>query len=242
MWAKLRRDEIGAAARDGSVPLLPVGAIEQHGPHLPLDTDINASFEVCRRAAAALRDRAVVLPPVWWGLSPYWMGFPGTLTLRAETLLALIADIVSSVSRHGFRQLLIVNGHGGNDGLLQAAAAQSSTADFRVASVSYWNLAPDVLRATRDGGIGHAGEAETSINLHLQPEAVDHEARASGVELPLPRRAIGARHGVYEPPWPARDSEQGVFGRPQAASKETGERIIDAAAAKLVELIQEFAA
>jgi creatinine amidohydrolase len=245
MWGTLRRDEIAAAARAGVVALLPVGAIEQHGPHLPLDTDINAALTICRLAAESNPDAALVLPPVWWGLSPYWMGFPGTLTLRAETLLSVIADIAGSVAQHGFRRMLIVNGHGGNDGLLQAAAAQASRAEFRVASVSYWNLAPEALQGTSDRGIGHAGEAETSIALHLQPESLDLTPIEAdpGVNLPIARRAdIAARHGVYEPPWPERDSPPGVMGHPSAASAETGQRIIQAAAGRLAELIKEFAA
>jgi creatinine amidohydrolase len=193
------------------------------------------------RAAESVQDRMVVLPPVWWGLSPYWMSFPGTLTLRAETLLNLVLDIARSVERHGFTRLLIVNGHGGNDGLLQAAAAQASSVGFRVASVSYWNLAPAALASTGDRGIGHAGEAETSIALHLQPEAVDQSALPDGIDLPVARRAqVAARHGVYEPPWPERDSPAGVMGRPSAAEAETGKRIIDAAAAGLADLVREF--
>jgi creatinine amidohydrolase len=225
------------------VPLLPVGAIEQHGDHLPVDTDSNAALAVCTRAANAAADGALVLPPLWWGLSPYWMSFPGTLTLRAETLLNLVLDIASSVRHHEFKRLLMVNGHGGNDGLLQAAAAQASTPQFRVASVSYWNLASSALASASDRSIGHAGDAETSIALHLQADSVDLARAPTGVQLPVARRAaVGARSGVYEPPWPERDSPQGVFGQPAAASAELGERIIDAAAARLVELIQEFAA
>jgi creatinine amidohydrolase len=243
-WATLRRDEIGAAAQHGAVTLLPLGAIEQHGPHLPVNTDINAALRVCTRAAESMPERALVLPPVWWGLSPYWMSFPGTLTLRPETLLNLIADIASSVRHHGFTRLIIVNGHGGNDGLIQAAAAQNSTPEFRVASVSYWNLAPDVLRATADRGIGHAGEAETSIGLHLQPECVAQLSPPDvGVDLPIARRStVAAPHDVYEPPWPEHDAPRGVMGSPSAGNVETGRRIVEAAAANLARLIQEFAA
>jgi creatinine amidohydrolase len=242
-WATLRRDEIGAAAQHGAVTLLPLGAIEQHGPHLPVNTDINAALRVCTRAAESMPERALVLPPVWWGLSPYWMSFPGTLTLRPETLLNLITDIASSVRHHGFTRLIIVNGHGGNDGLIQAAAAHASSPEFRVASVSYWNLAPDVLRATADRGIGHAGEAETSIALYLQPDLVDQAALDAGVDLPIARRStVAAPHGVYEPPWPEHDSPQGVMGHPPAGNVETGRRIVDTAAANLARLIQELAA
>ena len=85
---------------------------------------------MCARAAECVRDFPVlVLPPIWWGLSPYWMRFPGTLTLSPETLVALIADLARSVAGHGVRRLVVVNGHGGNDGLIQAAAIKASIGD-----------------------------------------------------------------------------------------------------------------
>jgi creatinine amidohydrolase len=246
-WGSLRRGEIAAAAEAGAVALLPTGATEQHGPHLPLDTDINAATTVCMRAAQLLDGAAVVLPPVSWGVSPYWMGFSGTITVRPETLLALVADIVTSVAKHGFGGMVIVNGHGGNDGLLQAAAAQASSQTLRVASVSYWNLAPDALQANAsgDGGnIGHAGEAETSIALHLQPHHVDVTAIEPdpGVDLPVPRQAFAEGHRVYEPPWPERHSPQAVFGHPRAATSTRGQLIIDAAVAGLGQLVRELRA
>jgi creatinine amidohydrolase len=137
LWQKLRRGEVQAAAEAGGLVLLPVGAVEQHRPYLPLDTDSLTAFTVCARAAECVREFPVlVLPPVWWGLSPYWMRFPGTLTLSPETLVALIADLARSVAGHGFRRLVVVNGHGGNDGLIQAAAIKASTGILRVAALS----------------------------------------------------------------------------------------------------------
>src|SRR4051812_19352318 len=82
LWQKQRREQVAAAARRDGLGILPTGAVEQHGPHLPLDTDSYSSFEIAVRAAALVgRFPVLVLPPVWWGLSPYWMVFPGTLTL-----------------------------------------------------------------------------------------------------------------------------------------------------------------
>ena len=110
-WQKLRRDQVASEAERGAVLLLPIGAVEQHGPHLPLDTDIAAATAICERAAALLDEPpALVLPPIPWGLSPYWLPFPGTLTLRPETILALVDDLGASVAAHGFRRL--VNGAG----------------------------------------------------------------------------------------------------------------------------------
>src|SRR3954447_26999723 len=122
LWQKQRREQVAAAARRGGggaaaagrggLVTRPPGAVEQHGPHLPLDTDSFSAFAIAVRAAALVeRFPALVLPPIWWGLSPYWMVFPGTLTLRPETLLDVIEDLSRSVAQHGFRKLVILNGH-----------------------------------------------------------------------------------------------------------------------------------
>jgi creatinine amidohydrolase len=246
-WGKLRRGEIADAAQQRAMVLLPTGAIEQHGPHLPLDTDSATAWELCVRAAEAVREECptLVLPPLWWGLSPYWMGFPGTITLRPEVLIEVVADVCSSVARHGFSRLIIVNGHGGNDGLLQGAVVKASTAAFRIASLSYWALLPDVLREVteRDHGlIGHAGELETSIQLFLAPDAVNMSAVSADqcASIPLERRAPVARLAVYEPPDPEGDAPQGVFGYAPAASAAKGKQVVTTAAERLANFIRSF--
>ncbi len=244
LWQKCRRGEVQRAAAAGGLALLPIGSVEQHGPHLPLDTDSFSAFTIAVRAAEQVAEFPVlVLPPVWWGLSPYWMVFPGTLTLRAETLTEIIVDIAASVARHGFRHMVIVNGHGGNHGLMQAAAVKASSEEFRVAALSYWTLVADEMRAlsTRDGGgIGHAGEMETSIQLHLQPECVDMtEVKPEHcVDLEAYERAFA--RGVYLPPNPRDESPHGVYGMSHAADEEKGRRVVAAAAGELAAFVRTF--
>jgi creatinine amidohydrolase len=250
-WHKLRRDQIAALAAAGAVPLLPFGAIEQHGPHLPLDTDTDAATAVCERAAALLTASAeegelaaVVLPPIWWGLSPYWMGFPGTLTLRPETILALISDIGASVARHGFRRLVIVNGHGGNEGIIGVAATQLADHGLRAHALSYWSLIPDELRANArhdGGGIGHAGEVETSIALHRQPDRVAPLPAATAcTDLAALAAAPFAAVG-YAPPDPATDAPTGVYGRADAGRADLGQLVLDRAADQLAAFVRHLA-
>jgi creatinine amidohydrolase len=248
-WGKLRRAEIADAVQQHALVLLPTGAVEQHGPHLPLDTDSATAWEVCIRAAEAVREDCptLVLPPLWFGLSPYWMGFPGTITLRPEVLMDLVADVCDSVAKHGFSRLIIVNGHGGNDGLLQAVTARSSSPGFRTSSLSYWSLMPDALREITEsdqGSVGHAGEIESSIQLYLAPDGVDMASVSAEqcTSLPLARRAAVARLAVYEPPNPAGDAPHGVFGQATSASAKKGERIISIATARLAEYIRSFRA
>ncbi len=246
LWQKCRRSEIKDAADAGAVALLPIGAVEQHGPHLPLDTDSFTAFIVCARAAERIRDFPVlVLPPIWWGLSPHWMGFPGTLTLKAETLLALIADVSESVAHHGVRRLIIVNGHAGNNGLIQVAALRATEMGLQAAALSYWNVIPEVMRSLteRDGGsIGHSGEMETSIQLFLQPDCVEISAVTNEqcLDLAVRDQRYGPTEGIYLPPTPALDSPHGVYGIAHAGTADKGRKVIDAAADRVAEFVRRF--
>ena len=247
-WQKLRREQVAEIAAAGGVLLLPIGAIEQHGPHLPIDTDISAATAVCERAAIRLAASddppALVLPPIWWGLSPYWIGFAGTLTLRPETILALISDLGASVAQHGFRRLVIVNGHGGNEGIIAVAATQLASHGLRAAALSYWALIGEELRqwSRHDGGgIGHAGEVETSIARFLQPDLVaDPPPAAQCADLAAMASKPFAGIG-YAPPDPAREAPNGVYGHAPAGRAELGERIIERAGEGLAEFVRDFA-
>lgn len=247
-WQKLRRDQVAEAAKGGTVLLLPIGAVEQHGPHLPLDTDVNAATAVCERAVARLGEGgdppALVLPPIWWGLSPYWLGFAGTLSLRPETILALVSDLGASVARHGFRRLVIVNGHGGNAGVIGVAATQLADHGLRAAALSYWELIGEELRAwsRHDAGyIGHAGEVETSIARFLQPDLVGEVPPAdTGADLAV-RAATPFAHVGYAPPDPANEAPSGVFGVAAAGRADLGQAVIETAAERLAAFIRHFA-
>lgn len=245
-WQKLRRQQIAGAAEAGGIVVQPIGSIEQHGPHLPLDTDTNAVTEVAIRAAQQVEGPpALVLPTIAWGLSSYWMPFAGTITLRPETILALFEDITASVAQHGFSRMAIVNGHGGNAGIIQVAATMAAEHGVRAESFSYWNLIAAEMRElsqTDGGGIGHAGEVETSIELYLQPELVAHELATpeicSDLNALMAEPFAGAASG---PPDPTRESPHGVYGSAPDGNRELGEKVIDVAAARLAEYLQHFA-
>jgi len=179
-WEKLRRGELGALAEAGAWVLLPVGSMEQHGEHLPVDTDTMTAWHVARSAAAMLEHPpTVVTPPVWAGLSPHHTAFPGAISLRLETLASLITDICASIASQGFGGIVLLNGHGGNRSLLEALALElRHRLSLPILAVSYWDLIPEVLEEVREGkgvSIGHSGELETSIQLYLQPQRVAEE-------------------------------------------------------------------
>jgi creatinine amidohydrolase len=226
--------------------IVPVGSIEQHGPHLRLDEDIANALALAESAAQASPHTVLVAPPVWWGMASHHMGFAGTISLRLETFSALVTDICTSLAEHGFRRILLLNGHGGNAAPLVATAAQlSADHGLFVSTVSYWALIPDILTdvgTSAQGGMGHAGEMETSIALHLRPDTV----LADRLEVDIPATASGPRAidfrslgAVSMPLDLKRDSSNGVIGDPTAATAAKGAVIVTALVERLVGVIDD---
>jgi creatinine amidohydrolase len=225
-------------AREGATALWPVGATEQHGDHLATGFDLVAAAAVCERAAAQLGRSVVVLPGLPFGSSDHWLPLGATLSLRPGTLAAVVLDVVRSLEATGVVQLVIVNGHAGNVGPILAALGELSQARPRVELVSYWQLlgADELAAASRadGGGVGHAGEFETSIALYLSGGLIvgDRLPEESGVAL---RDGIpGSRTGAFlRVPRPLEESPTGVYGDPRPARRELGEFAVEAASLAL---------
>lgn len=178
--------EVEALVGPDTVVIVPTGATEQHGQHLPLEVDSCIVEEVARRAAelVASQIRVIVAPTVPFGVSGYHMSFPGTLTLSMQTFLAVVEEICESLIHHGFRRILILNGHGGNHDPIKIAARNiADRTGVAVAAASYWNIAADELAPFQDSEVdaipGHACGFETACMLLLRPSLVDKEAMIS---------------------------------------------------------------
>jgi creatinine amidohydrolase len=243
--------EVAELDRDRTVAVLPTAAVEQHGPHLPLDTDTFLCTRVVEEAAARAQRRGTVLvaPTLAYGSSAHHMAFAGTLTLTAATFLTAVGEICGSLAQHGFRRLLVVNGHGGNSALAREAVQQLAVhAPVLAAAVDYWALAhesADEVRNSPPGGMAHACEFETSLMLHLRPESVRHELIRR--EIPQPRFAAERLDlllpGVVAAGWRTHElSSSGVLGAPDLATAEKGERLFEACVDGLSELIEELRA
>jgi creatinine amidohydrolase len=245
--------EVKHAIEEKRIVILPVGSTEQHGPQLPLDTDIVNSFEIAK--AAAQRTGSLVAPPLYYGITPHWMGFPGTMSIEWNTWIKFVTQIGQSLSKHGFRKLVILNGHGGNSAAIQLAAqniAESSAGKCTVAAFSYWDVSHEQVNAIRrseSGGMGHSCELETSLQLHLR----DHLVKMDRAVKNLRTRqsvfeaidmmdegghvlfySVGGGGGAYEP------GEWGVIGDPTVATKENGRKFFDAIVGQVAKVLDDL--
>lgn len=249
-FEEMTSPQIDALDRDRTVLVLPIGSVEQHGNHMPLGTDTMLSEGLCLTAAERLAPHVLVLPPPWYGYSPHHMQFAGSITLRAETLMALGADIVGSVVKHGFRRIVLVNGHGGNAnliGMMATSLGHEHRGMARIAGLTYFQLAAAEiasLRKSRKGGMGHAGEFETAMMQHLRPGLVRIDEAASiypvtGTPYLSTDLVEGSRVSTYLDF--ADLSPTGTLGDPSLASAEQGERFFAACTETLVQFLQDFA-
>jgi creatinine amidohydrolase len=246
-WSTLRRGDLDAMDRRTPV-ILPVGATEQHGRHLPLGTDSMILEAIVRELDASFGGRLLVLPSWQVGMSAHHMKFPGTLTLTHETLRLSVYELAESVLRHGFRRLLLLNGHGGNQSILAVAGEQIGQRwpEMECLVASWWGPAGESLKDLQEGplgSVGHACEFETSIMLAIAPELVDmSSAEDGGIQHRVESMWFDMLHGPAATCYRPFDvlSENGVFGRPSLASAEKGKRVLEAAAAALHRLIADF--
>jgi creatinine amidohydrolase len=244
-WVNLKAYELRDLATRDAVVVVPVGSTEQHGPHLPVQVDALLAGEVSRQAARRAWDTApvVVMPPVWTGLAEHHMSLGGTITLDYATFAALLHGICHSIARHGFRRILILNGHGGNiTGLNVLTGELAQEVDAVVAMACYWTIdaAAEAFAVILDmqSNVRHAGEAETSMLLALRPDLVDMDA-AARIDPPL--EGLSARGAAYRWRPIAHWSESGVIGAPAAATAEKGERLLAAAAQAVADTILDAA-
>ena len=243
--------EIKEAIKAQKVVLLVVGSIEQHGPALPVGTDSFLGYEVCRRAAEKVSDDVLLLPPVYFGVSEHHMDFPGTIAIKGETLVRYVTEICQSLVRHGFKKILLVSSHGGNSQSVGDVTREIAlTTEALCMSMMHFSLIIDeikALRASEIGGIGHAGEVETSMMLYIRPELVvkDLVAKDGILESDLldsvphdPNKRLVAMFIEPFSKW----TKSGIIGDAIPANADKGEKWINVAAEHLAELIRQYKA
>src|SRR5881227_3853510 len=240
-FAHLTLEEVRDLDRTKAVTILPVGAVEAHGPHLPLATDVIIAETMARAAGARLAARgydAILLPPLAYTAAAFAAGFPGTVSVQPATVTALLVDLAGSLARHGLRVLAVANAHLDPAHLSAVAAALAQNGPETGARIVF----PDVTRkpwATRlteefRSGACHAGQYESSIVLAARPELVRETVRRS---LPANPRSLSGAIRAGQTNFEQAGGPRAYFGSPAEARADEGARTIEVLGAILEEAV-----
>ena len=238
-WAEMN-DAIGMQ----KLIILPTGSTEQHGRHLPLDVDVFLCESVCLEVGKRAPDKVLVLPPVSYGLNLHHIDFPGTIHIEPETFIAFCLNITKSVAYHGFEKILLVNGHGSNQPLIDLIARKTVLAtDSLCFATGYFQFLMEKFMEIRESEIiAHADEFETSLYLYLAEERVqmdkavaDNDRMGQYVSSDSTGNYL-VRFNDYWGRW----TETGVHGDATKGTAEKGEQIFEAAVEGLLGLVDEL--
>ena len=247
-YEELTWPEMKEAIAQQPVIVLPVGSVEDHGPHLPLLVDICCATEIARRAVERVDGLALLMPTVYYGFEEHHMEFPGTISIQGQTLINYATDIGVSVARHGFTKMLILNGHGSNAPFLEIAARNiTNTTPAVCAFANWWRLGAKVMKEIREsdfpGGMSHGCEAETSALLYLRPDLVQMDKAEKDISFQksdfIWRDLVTPSPVSFMESW-SRISKEGVVGDPTLATRKKGERIVEGTAEEVAAFLREF--
>jgi creatinine amidohydrolase len=250
VWGDLTWPELDEAARRRPVVVIPVGSMEQHGPHLPLDTDNFLSGGWCEQAAERAPDDILLLDQIPYGYNIHATDFPGTIHVGHETFIAYCTDVCRSVAFHGFEKIVLVNGHGSNAGPLDLVARRvTMETGAACASLLWLTLGAQEWKTVREsvfpGGCSHACEAETSLYLHVAPEKVlfdrveDHVRPNMDDLFYVDLFGSGPVKLGY---WTSADTPHGAIGQPSLATAEKGQLLFEASLENFLEFVRRFRA
>jgi creatinine amidohydrolase len=238
----------------GKVCILPCGAVEQHGHHLPLDVDVVCPTGIARGAGQLLPDKILVLPTICYGYTGHVMDFPGTINSHYTTFMEHVLDVTKSLAYHGFKKILLLNGHGSNMPNLDLVARRTNLeTDAECVLAAWWNLLTvdkDFLPGWREskfpGGCAHACELETSLYLYLDEDNVRKDRIKSGTisfnedNSPFNWVDLFATGPATTISWTSSYSESGVLGEAELATKEKGEQVYAEAVRQLAAFVSYF--
>src|SRR3954466_12866135 len=253
-YEKLTWPEINDAVDLGKVCVIPCGAVEQHGHHLPLDVDLICPTEIARGAGKAAPDKILVLPTVAYGYTGPVMDFPGTINNDFEHFMHHVLDITKSLAYHGFKKLILLNGHGSNMPNLDLVARRTNLeTDAQCVVCAWWNLLtvdkqflPRWRKSKFPGGCAHACELETSLYLYLDGDSVRTDKIKNGTisfnedKSPFNWVDLFAAGPATVVSWTSSYSETGVLGEPELATAEKGREVYEEAVKQLVRFVHYF--
>ncbi|WEK20999.1 MAG: creatininase family protein [Candidatus Pedobacter colombiensis] len=239
-------------ATGNKIALLPIGAIEQHGPHLAVSTDIDLVSEVAKRAEQQLPEDILLCPPLPFGSSHHHLDFGGVMSISAATYTQVLVELVESLLKDGFRRIVLLNGHGGNITPARQALAilshkYDATLKPNIVMITYWELAGKIFAGAapmETPALSHACEYETSLMLYLFPDRVwpDQIQRAKRPDSNgyIPWEDDEPYSGVSMVKQTEFISSNGSSGEPQLGTSEKGKHLFDHAVNSLVSFINSF--
>jgi creatinine amidohydrolase len=249
-WETLSTKDFAQVSRSAPV-LINIAAIEQHGPHLPVEVDARIGQHVVDELDRVMGARILSLPQIKVCCSAHHMSFAGTLSVSHESFLAYAFDMLSSVVAHGFKTIVILNSHGGNQGIGQVLIEKLGIAHpgVRFVFLSWWktaNAALTALRESRFGGIGHACEFETALMMHIAPEAV-REDLISGYNHVLGYEwadidMLEGRGGSLFRTMDDLSGGTGVVGDPSLGTPEKGRKLSEVVVNRIAGMLEDLAA
>jgi creatinine amidohydrolase len=253
-YEKLTWPEINDAVDMGKVCIVPCGAVEQHGPHLPLDVDLVCPTGIARGAAQPMADKVLVLPIVAYGYTGHVMDFPGTINNDFEHFMHHVLDITKSLAYHGFKKIILLNGHGSNWPNLDLVARRTNLeTDAECVPICWWQLLSvdkDFMKGWRQskfpGGCAHACELETSLYLYLDGDNVRKDLIKSGDisfnndGSPFNWVDLFSAGPATCISWTSSYSDTGVLGEAELATAEKGKRAYEEAVKQLCRFITYF--
>ena len=254
IYEKLTWPDINNAVKAKKVIVVPIGSIEQHGSHLPLDVDCVCPRGVALHAAKRVPDKMLVMPTIVHGYTAHVMDFPGTINIHWEHFIKMVVDVASSLAYHGFKKIILLNGHGSNMPNLDLAARRLNLeTDAECVVCAWWSLLtvdkkflPRWRESYFPGGCAHACELETSAYLYLDEDNVRKDLARDG------RVSFNEEHSDFQwvdlfaagpasvISWTSTYTKTGVLGAADLATKEKGRAAVEEAAKQLARLIVEF--
>jgi len=234
--------EITDALKEVDTVVVPLGSVEQHGPHLPVGTDTLIPIAVAKRVAE--RAKVLIAPPVYYGNSLSMVDMKGVFTVTPDTLASLLLDLCKSFSKQGFKKIVFINGHGGNKQVLsfigQKARIETGAIIVRI---DWWDIATEEIPKICESEVVHADEGETSMMLACRPDLVDMKKAVKDETYDklvnvLTGEKPKNRPEVYVPfsKW----SKTGLIGDATKASKIKGEKILNAVVNNIVDFLQQL--
>ncbi|HEY3963484.1 MAG TPA: creatininase family protein [Planctomycetaceae bacterium] len=237
---KLTTARLASLNRDQTLVVIPIAAVEQHGPHMPTGTDFILCTAVAEALEKQLAERVLLIPTLWLGASAHHLPLGSTLSAALDTYVATLCDVGRSLLDDEYRRLLFLNGHGGNIDPMRMAVRelQPEYPHALLAAGCYWSVADEFIRDTLEGAhkyVGHACEFETSMMLHVRPDLVNRERLADAGEL-----VTDSLQGVFLSRDMRQRTREGYTGRPDLASAAKGERLFHGIVDRLASLAEQL--